>query len=101
MWAAAILLGSLFLVPLWFFNRTADMNLYNWFFKCFPFVIASNVLYWYGFRFAPDFVSARYTMSASTHIFGWLIVIFMLHEPIVAKQIVGVGLIIIGSYILK
>jgi len=100
MWVLALLIGSVFLSALWFMERTKDLSLHTWATKMIPIVIICELFYWYGFRNAPNFITARYTMSVMTHIFGWILVLFLLKEPVKYTQVLGAIFIIIGTYIL-
>lgn len=66
-----------------------------------PLTLLANLFYWHAFKYAPSFVSARYLMSVMTHTIGWLLIIFIFKEPITIKQIIAVGLILLGGWMLR
>ncbi len=101
MWIISIFIGSVLLSRQWFIERTEDLTLVTWVFQILPILVIGQIFYWYGFRNAPNFIIARYTMSFITHIFGILVVIFFLKEGISIKQGIGMTLMITGLWVMK
>jgi len=101
MWLVALFIGSLLLSLIWFWERTTDLNFLFWITKMLPVLIACEMFYWYGFRNAPSFLIARYSMSAMTHVLGILLVVVFLKEGIHLKQIFGILFIVLGLWVLK
>lgn len=100
MWVVALFLGSLPLILLWIFIRRTDLNFLDFWIKIAPLCLIGNVFYWYAFRVAPSFVTARYIMSGITHTMGWLAVLIILKEPITWQQIIGAMFIMVGIWIM-
>lgn len=100
MWLVTIVIASLILVLLWFFERTTDVSFKAWFTKILPIVIVCELFYWWGFRHAPSFLTARYVMSGITHVFGWVLALVILHEGVDVWKLVSIGLIIVGTAML-
>lgn len=100
MWILAVILGNLTLFWVWIFIRTTDLSFSGFWTKLAPLCLLGNLFYWYAFRTAPDFITVRYLMSGMTHLMGWLIVVFILKEPIMLQHIVGAGLIVLGAWIM-
>jgi len=100
MWLLAIIIGSLILVVLWFLERTNSVGFMAWFTKILPVVILCELCYWYGFRNAPSFLTARYVMSGITHVFGWGLALAILHEGVDVWRLVSIGFVILGTAML-
>lgn len=100
-WLLAIFIGSIALSALWFFERTRSFSFSAYAKIMLPLVLTVELFYWYGFYHAPNFIAARYTMSAITHTCGWILAIIFLSEPVKVSQILGAALIIIGSLIIS
>jgi len=101
MWFWCILFGSLFLSVLWFFERTTALSFEAWVTRILPVLIVCQLFYWYGFRHAPQWITARYLMSAQTNIFGFVLILWILKEPVSIRQWVGVGLVLVGAFLVK
>jgi len=101
MWVISIFIGSVLLSILWFMERTKDLTFSTWAFQMLPVLILCELFYWYGFRKAPSFLTARYLMSSITHVLGLLLVFFFLKEPFTIKQGIGIIFIVVGIIILK
>jgi len=99
-WLIGIVVGSLMLSFLWFLERTKDLNFITWITQILPVLVVGNLFYWYGFRSAPDFLTARYVMSAMTHTLGWLVALFILKEGVTPINLVGIGFIMLGILVL-
>ena len=100
MWIVAIACGSITLTLLWFFERTQDLTVSTWALKMLPVLVVCELFYWYGFRKAPSFIAARYTMSAMMHGLGWGLAVCLLGESVTLNAILGAGLIVAGSIVL-
>jgi drug/metabolite transporter (DMT)-like permease len=100
MWLLSLFIGSVILALLWFFLRTFDFSLRNAL-VIMPTVILANLFYWHAYRTAPSFLAARYLMSSMTHVLGWVLIIFILKEPVTIKQVLGTAMIISGIYLVK
>ena len=96
-WWLAIFLGSVVLTVLWFLERTRDLSFTVWATQMLPVLLVCELCYWYGFRKAPSFLSARYTMSAMTHTLGWVLALCILREGVTWRSVAGAVLIIGGA----
>jgi len=99
-WFLAMFIGSIALSILWFFERTRSFSFSTYAKVILPLVLTIELLYWYGFYHAPNFITARYIMSAITHTCGWILAILILSEPVKVSQIFGAILIIFGSFMI-
>ena len=77
------------------------MTFSTWAFQMLPVLILCELFYWYGFRKAPSFIMARYSVSAMTHLLGIFLVVFFLKEGISIKQGIGMTLMITGLWVMK
>ncbi len=100
MWVASIAAGSIALTFLWYLERTSDLSVQAWAFKMIPVMVIAELFLWWGFRKAPSFITARYTMSAMTHVLGWTLALCVLHEGASAKAVVGCVLIVVGAVLI-
>ncbi|HUU98826.1 MAG TPA: hypothetical protein VM487_24100 [Phycisphaerae bacterium] len=97
MWAASIAVGSIILTFLWYLERTTDVAVKAWATQILPVMVVAELFLWWGFRKAPNFIAARYTMSAMMHVLGWTLALCLLHEGASVKSVVGSALIIAGA----
>ena len=69
-------------------------------FALLPFIILVPLIYWYGFRNAPNFIACWFLGVGASSIAGVIIGILFLKETITLKVLLGMILTAVGSFLL-
>jgi len=101
MWAVSIIVASILLTVLWFYERTTDLGFRFWIMVMVPLTAIIELGYWYGFRNAPNFLVGRYLMSFVTNGLGVVLAFWILREEVTVTKLLGLVLIVLGLVLLK
>ena len=100
MWLLTLIIANLILVPTWYIIRKYDYS-NGMLLLISALSVVANLFYWHSFRTAPSFVTVRYMMSAMTHTMSWVMILLIFKEPISVQQVVGVGMIVGGGFLVR
>lgn len=98
-WWVGTIIGAACLVTLNGIKQGIDLNFIN-FWLLFPLLAGVQLGFWYGFRYAPNFINCWFIGSAMSGVLGLAAGLLFFDKHITANSLTGVILVFCGAYFL-